>query len=103
MKKLILIVICIIWFNDHSLAQFPNSAAQDSIRKITKIDHDNMLAQLKITNLRQGANGNDPKAPNAANYDEAKANPFPNLPDALTLKNGKNVVDKTSPRNYGRF
>jgi hypothetical protein len=91
MKKLALILISLIWFNDYSLAQFPNSAAQDSIRKITKIDHDNMLAQLKITNLRQGANGNDPKAPNAANYDESKANPFPNLPDALTLKNGKKV------------
>jgi hypothetical protein len=91
MKKLILILISLIWFNDHSLAQFPNTAAQDSIRKITKIDHDNMMAQLKITNLRQGANGNDPKAPNAANYDEAKANPFPILPDALTLKNGKKV------------
>jgi hypothetical protein len=92
MKKLALILISLIWFNDHSLAQFPNSAAQDSIRKITKIDHDNMLAQLKITNLRQGANGNDPKAPNAANYDESKANPFPNLPDALILKNGKKVI-----------
>jgi hypothetical protein len=91
MKKLALILISFIWFNDYSLAQFPNSAAQDSIGKITKIDHDNMLAQLKITNLRQGANGNDPKAPNAANYDESKANPFPNLPDALTLKNGKKV------------
>jgi hypothetical protein len=91
MKKLALILISLFWFNDYSLAQFPNSAAQDSIRKFTKIDHDNMLAQLKITNLRQGANGNDPNAPNAANYDESKANPFPNLPDALTLKNGKKV------------
>jgi hypothetical protein len=25
--------------------------------------------------------------PNAANYDEAKANPYPDLPDPLTLKN----------------
>jgi hypothetical protein len=41
--------------------------------------------------LRPGANGNDPKAPNAANYDEAKANPYPNLPDPLVLKNGKKV------------
>jgi hypothetical protein len=91
MNKLIGILIVITLFSHISLAQFPNTAAQDSIRKITKIDHDNMLAQLKITNLRQGANGNDPKAPNAANYDESKANPFPNLPDALTLKNGKKV------------
>jgi 4-hydroxy-L-threonine phosphate dehydrogenase PdxA len=69
MNKLIGILIVITLFSHISLAQFPNTAAQDSIRKITKIDHDNMLAQLKITNLRQGANGNDPKAPNAArNY-----------------------------------
>jgi hypothetical protein len=92
MKTLALILISLLWFNDYSFAQFPNSAAQDSIRKITKIDHDNMLAQLKITSLRQGANGNDPKAPNAANYDESKANPFPNLPDALILNNGKKVI-----------
>ncbi|MEP6913324.1 MAG: acetylxylan esterase, partial [bacterium] len=30
--------------------------------------------------------------PNAANYDESKANPYPNLPDALRLKNGKKVT-----------
>ena len=32
------------------------------------------------------------KAPNAANYDESKANPYPNLPDPLVLKNGKKVT-----------
>ena len=31
-------------------------------------------------------------APNHANYDEATANPFPVLPDPLTLKNGKKVT-----------
>lgn len=68
---------------------------QDSIRNLTQQDYNNMLSQLHIdpTSLRQGANGNDPKAPNAANYDEAKANPYPNLPDPLTLKNGQKVTD----------
>jgi hypothetical protein len=47
---------------------------------------------LRITKLRPGVNGNNPQAPNAANYDEAKANPFPNLPDPLLLKNGKRVT-----------
>ena len=28
----------------------------------------------------------------AYNYDESKANPFPNLPDILTLKNGEKVT-----------
>src|SRR5207302_791363 len=32
-------------------------------------------------------------APNHANYDESKANPFPDLPDPLTLKNGKKVTN----------
>jgi hypothetical protein len=67
----------------------------DSIGRITEADYRQMLATLNIQRqaLRPGANGNDPKAPNAANYDEAKANPYPALPDPLTLKNGKKVTD----------
>jgi (4-O-methyl)-D-glucuronate---lignin esterase len=57
-------------------------------------DHQNMLEQLGIAELREGPSGNE-SAPNHANYDEAKANPFPVLPDALTLKDGRKV---TSPR-----
>lgn len=34
----------------------------------------------------------DASAPNAANYDEALANPYPILPDALTLKSGAKVT-----------
>src|SRR5205807_7893969 len=47
---------------------------------------------LNIKELRPGANGRDAKAPNAANYDESKANPYPKLPDPLVLKNGKKVT-----------
>lgn len=54
-------------------------------------DHQHMLKQLGIKALRPGPSG-DEKAPNAANYDEAKANPYPNLPELLTLKNGKHVT-----------
>lgn len=43
------------------------------------------------TPLRPGADGRNPKAANAANYDESKANPVPTLPDVLTLKNGKKI------------
>ena len=53
-------------------------------------DHQNMMDQLGIKALRPGPSGNE-SAPNHANYDEALANPFPNLPDVLTLKNGKKV------------
>jgi hypothetical protein len=55
-------------------------------------DHDNMKQQLGITKLRPGKSGNESDA-NHANYDESWANPCPQLPDALTLKNGKKVTD----------
>src|SRR5207253_1779765 len=52
-------------------------------------DHQRMMDLLHIVSSRPGANGSNPKAPNAANYDESKANPYPNLPDPLVLKNRK--------------
>ena len=54
-------------------------------------DHDDMMRQLGITALRPGPSG-DEKAPNHANYDPALANPYPDLPDPLTLKDGKKVT-----------
>ena len=52
-----------------------------------------MKDQLGIKTLRPGPSGNAaPGAPNAANYDPAKANPYPDLPDPLTLKNGRTVT-----------
>ncbi len=54
-------------------------------------DHQNMLDQLGIKALRPGPSGNE-NAPNHANYDESKANPYPNVPDVLTLKNGQKVT-----------
>lgn len=59
----------------------------------TAQDHKNMMEQLGIKKLRPGPSGNR-GATNEANYDPAKANPFPDLPDPLTLKNGQKV---TSP------
>jgi hypothetical protein len=54
-------------------------------------DHDNMMQQLGIRALRPGPSGDD-KAPNHANYDSTLANPYPNLPEVLTLKSGKKVT-----------
>jgi hypothetical protein len=50
-----------------------------------------MMEQLGITKLRPGPSGNA-AATNSANYDPAKANPFPDLPDPLVLKNGQKVT-----------
>src|SRR5208337_4041426 len=57
----------------------------------TAQDHSNMMEQLGIRALRPGPNGNE-KAPDHANFDEAKANPYPDWPDPLTLNNGKKVT-----------
>lgn len=96
MKKTLSLLFIASMIVCHAKAQFgqqPSQAARDSIRKLTEDDHKDMLAKLHITQpLRQGANGNDPNAPNAANYDESKANPFPNLPDPMVLKNGNKVT-----------
>src|SRR5947209_9861582 len=54
-------------------------------------DHQNMMEQLGIKSLRPGPSGNE-NAPNHANYDESKANPFLDLPDVLTTRDGKKVT-----------
>jgi len=56
-------------------------------------DHSDMLKQLGITKLRPGPSGRaDAGDPNAANYDPTRANPYPDWPDALTLKDGRQVA-----------
>ena len=64
-------------------------------------DHRNMMEQLGIRALRPGPSGNE-SAPNHANYDEATANPYPNLPDVLTLKNGKKITKPDQWWNQSR-
>ncbi|MEZ6134581.1 MAG: hypothetical protein R3C53_06705 [Pirellulaceae bacterium] len=57
----------------------------------TQQDHENMMEQLGITKLRPGPSGN-PENPNAANTDESQANPYPELPELMRLKNGTQVT-----------
>lgn len=89
MKKFILFLFFAL-FSFQINAQF-SQATRDSLNKLTQIDHQDMLQKLGIQKIRQGANGSDPKAPNAANYDESIANPFPVLPDPLVFNNGEKV------------
>ena len=55
-------------------------------------DHQRLMDLLHIASLRPGADGHNPNAPNAANYDESKANPYPNLPDPLIMNDGRKVT-----------
>jgi hypothetical protein len=54
-------------------------------------DHENMMEQLGIEDLRPGASGNE-NDPDHANYDELLANPYPTLPDPLRLEDGAKVT-----------
>jgi hypothetical protein len=75
-----------------AIAQEPaDAAAVKPVTFTTQEDHRNMQTQLGITKLRPGPSGNA-QAPNAANYDESLANPFPNLPEVLKLNSGKTVT-----------
>ena len=68
-------------------------AASKPVVFTTQQDHQNMLEQLGITKLRPGRSG-DEKSPNAANYDESKANPYPVLPEVLKIQSGDLITSE---------
>jgi hypothetical protein len=71
----------------------PEQAAAAAARqKLIDDDHQRLMALLHMTEIRRGRDGNNKDSPFYANYDEAKANPFPVLPDPLVLNNGKKVT-----------
>jgi hypothetical protein len=74
-----------------TFSQATSSSQPQPAHLASEQDHQRIMDQLNITSLRRGADG-DPKSPNAANYDEAKASPVAKLPDPLVLKNGKKVT-----------
>ena len=94
MKKILLIILSLTSLKGYSQLK---QAVIDSTKypRLTTFtaqqDHDNMKQQLGIKKLRPGPSGNE-SAPNHANYDESIANPCPQLPDILTLNNGKKVT-----------
>jgi hypothetical protein len=81
--------LLLMWMTSSLLAQQPSSPEPKSWT--TAEDHQNMMSQLGIKVLRPGPSGKE-SDPNHANYDETTANPFPNLPEALMLKNGRRVT-----------
>jgi len=89
MKKLIVIILVLICLKIN--AQVANNNYTPPVTFTAEQDHQNMMDQLGIRALRPGPSG-DETAPNHANYDESLANPYPSLPDVLTLKNGKKVT-----------
>jgi len=86
-------VCCAVVLSGQQVPAPSRAATPEPMNWTSAQDHQNMMDQLGIKALRPGPSGNAPAgAPNAANYDPAKANPYPDLPDALTLKNGQKVT-----------
>src|SRR6516165_11031505 len=68
---------------------------QLEIQRLSIEDRQKMMDLLHITSLRTGPTSRPEPQPGRSglvNYDESKANPYPDLPDPLILKNGKKVT-----------
>jgi hypothetical protein len=70
----------------------PEINLPEPVKLSSQEDHQRLMDLLHITDVRRGRDGNNKESPFYANYDESKANPYPNLPDPLVLKNGKKVT-----------
>lgn len=91
MKKIISLfaaTVCVFVLNAQTI---DSSKYPPPVTFTAQQDHDNMMHQLGIKQLRPGPSGN-PNASDHANYDESKANPCPQLPDILITNTGKKVT-----------
>src|SRR4051812_39254209 len=71
---------------------FSNAMAQTAPTSQTAAeDHQRMMEQLGIKELRRGGDAN-PNSPFAVNTDESKANRYGNLPDVLVTSDGRRVT-----------
>ena len=64
--------------------------AQEPVTFTADQDHQNMMDQLGIKSIRRGFDA-DQSSPYAANYDESKANPYPEIPELMKTNSGKKV------------
>src|SRR6202142_621535 len=70
----------------------PSAADRAAIAAASAAERDRELKLLGITAMQPPATAYDIGKPGNANYDEAKANPYPKLPDVLTMNDGTKVT-----------
>jgi len=87
----ILFVVCFVHVARAQEARIDSSKYPKIVTFNAQQDHNNMMQQLGVKELRPGPSGNEADA-NHANTDESLANPCPQLPDLLTTKSGKKVT-----------
>jgi hypothetical protein len=70
----------------------PAAPDRAAIAAASAAERDRELKLLGITAMQPPATAYDIGKPGNANYDEAKANPYPKLPDVLTMNDGTKVT-----------
>jgi hypothetical protein len=72
-------------------------APPSPLQLANQAERERIMKELKISVIPPGAVSSSP-----ATYNEAEANPYPNLPDPLTLKNGQKIKSAAVWRNQRR-
>jgi hypothetical protein len=75
--------------------------AREALRAASHTEWERQMKALGLSAIRPGANTRDPAAPNAVNYDDAKANLYP-LPDPLVARDGSRVTTLAQWQNQRR-
>ncbi len=70
---------------------FPTPEERAALNAASAKERDRELKLLGITEMQPPATAYDIGKPGNANYDESKANPYPNLPALLVMNNGTKV------------
>ena len=70
-----------------------SAAGRQAIQAAEQKDRQHLLDLLGIKELRQPSSHSHPDSPVAANYDEAKADVYKNIPNPLVLNDGKPVTN----------
>ena len=71
----------------------PNSSSGEPVHLSSEQERERELRLLGIRDVEMRPRSSpDARAPNAANYDEAKADVYPTLPDPLVLHDGQRVT-----------
>jgi hypothetical protein len=94
-RKTTLIALLLAGAGTVAFAQFriPTPAERAAITAASTQERAREMKLLGITEMRAPLSAYDIGKPGNANYDEAKANPYPNLPPLLTLKDGTKVTN----------
>lgn len=85
-----------------TLAACPSSTPKNAADAVAVAERDRELNVLGINQMKPGVGAFDIGKPCNANYDEALANPYPELPDPLITRAGEKVITASQWRHDRR-